>query len=110
AQRHYPAAQRLAEAKNVGHDVPVLTGENPPSAAHAGLHFVENQKNLVLIAQRPDARQIVVGRYDGTGFALNGFQNDRGDVFAEVRELLEFALEILGITVVYEKYIRQQRL
>ena len=45
------AGQRLGQRHHVGLDAPVLVGEPLAGAAHAGLHFVEDQQQLVLVAQ-----------------------------------------------------------
>ena len=46
-----PPASALASVTTSGCDVPVLIGEPVAGPAHAGLHFVEDQQQLVLVGQ-----------------------------------------------------------
>ena len=46
-QRHDPAAERLAEHVEVGHDVLVVAGERAPGAPEAGLDLVGDQQDAV---------------------------------------------------------------
>jgi hypothetical protein len=50
-----------------------------PAAAHAGLHFIENQENAMAIAQLAQAGQKPIGWHDVAALALNRFDQDRGD-------------------------------
>jgi ParB family chromosome partitioning protein len=51
AQRH-AGGNTLGHADDVGLDAPVLHGEHLAGAAHAGLHFVGDEQDAVLVTQR----------------------------------------------------------
>ena len=55
------AAKRLGERHHVGLDAGALVGEQLAGAAHAGLHLVEDQQQAVLVAQRAQAFEKLVG-------------------------------------------------
>ena len=50
------AAKRLGQRHDVGRDAEVLIGEPVARAAAAGLHFVEDQQQPVLVGDLPQAR------------------------------------------------------
>ena len=50
------AAQGLGQGHHVGRDAEMLVGEPLAGPAAAGLHLVENQQQLVLVGQPPQAR------------------------------------------------------
>jgi hypothetical protein len=81
---HRPDRQSRAQALRQRHDVrrhaPVLAREHAPAAADAGLHFVEDQQDAVLVAQRAQARQEAIGRHHVAALALDRFHQDRGDI------------------------------
>ena len=52
ADRHEAARQRLGHRDEVGRDAVVLVGEEPPGAAHAGLHLVGDEQRARLSQQR----------------------------------------------------------
>src|SRR6266480_5806986 len=64
--------------------------------AHAALHFIKDEKNLVLIANlsqfvQPFAAEMIV-----TAFALNGLDDDGANVYATlVNKLADLALGLL---------------
>ena len=79
------AAKRLGQRHDVGFDAGVLIGEQIAGAADAGLHFVENQQQAVIVAKLAQRAQEIV-RHDAhatlahhrldddcSGFRCNGF-------------------------------------
>src|SRR5262249_16771818 len=70
AARH-AAGERLGERHRIRLDFPVLTRVPLARASHAGLHFIEDQHELVLVGQFPQARQVVFGRNVDAALALN---------------------------------------
>ena len=74
------AAERLAEDQPVRPDVLMLMGEPSPGAPETGLDLVEDQQNVVLVADRAQLAQIALGRDDDAGLALDGLDQDRAGV------------------------------
>ena len=72
-------AQALGQRHDVGLHAPVLAGEHAAGAADARLHFVEDQQDAVLVAQRAQAGEEAVGRHDVAAFALDRLDQDRRD-------------------------------
>ena len=72
------AAERLGERHDVGRDADALIGEQFAGAAHAALHFVEDQHQAVLVAQR--AQRSEERRLDDAhaAFAHQRLDQDRG--------------------------------
>jgi hypothetical protein len=62
--RHDPAAERLAEDPDVGHDVLVVAGEGAAGAAEPRLDLVGEEQHVVLVAQRAHPAQVALGRDD----------------------------------------------
>src|SRR5207245_10081527 len=60
-ERH-PAGDALGQADDVGIDAPVLDRVHLASAAHAGLHLVNDQQHPVAIAQFAQRGQKAGGR------------------------------------------------
>ena len=51
------AAERFCKRHHVGNDPSALVGEQFAGAAHAALHFVENEQEPVLIAKLAERAQ-----------------------------------------------------
>ncbi len=87
------AAQALGGADHVGLDAGPFMGEQLAGAAHAALHFVEEQQQPVFVAHRAQAAQVfdVAGAH--AAFALHRFDQDRrrlvGDGVAQHVEIAE---------------------
>ena len=56
----------------------MLIGEPVPRAAAAGLHFVEDQQQAVVVGQLAQALQEAIGRDADAPFALHRLDHDRG--------------------------------
>ena len=77
---HRAAGEGLAHAKDVRGDAGVLAGEHATGPPEAGGDFVENQQNVVPVAQFADAAEVVaVVEPHSTGALDDRFQNDGGD-------------------------------
>ncbi len=70
------AAQGLRQRHHVGRDAEALVGEPIAGPAAAGLHFVEDQQQLVLVGQLAQAGQEAVGRNADAAFALDRLDHD----------------------------------
>ena len=71
------AAEALGERHDVGRDAEVLIGEPLAGPAAAGLHFVEDQQQVVLVGQLAQLGEEAVGRDADAAFALNRLDQDR---------------------------------
>ncbi len=91
AERH-PRRDPFRDRDDVGLDAGEFDGEHLPSAAHSGLHFVDDQQDAVLGRQRPKPLHEFVGRNDVSALALNRFDDDRRHFVGrhEMREQLMF--------------------
>ena len=72
-----PAAQRLGDAHHVGRHAAALIGEEAAGAADAGLHLVEHQEQLVLVAQFAQAPQERRRHHPHAALALDRLDQDR---------------------------------
>src|SRR5438270_6778330 len=52
-----------------------------PGTSHAGLHFVSNQQNAMLVANAPQLLQELGGCDDVSALTLHSFDKDRGNLF-----------------------------
>ena len=82
-QRHYAAAQSLAQDEDVGLHGFVLHGEHIAGAGKTGLDFVGHEQDIVLGADLPHFLQITRRRHDDAGFALDGFSQESHGVFGD---------------------------
>jgi hypothetical protein len=71
------AAQRLGDAHHVGCHAAALMGEEAAGAADAGLHLVEHQEQLVLVAQFAQAPQERRRHHPHAALALDRLDQDR---------------------------------
>ena len=72
------AAERLGDRHDVGRHAGMLIGEQLAGAAHAALHFVEDQQQAVLVAELAQARAGSVRHDAHAAFALHRLDQDRG--------------------------------
>ena len=91
-----PAAQRLAEDVDVGHDVLVVAGERAAGAGQAGLDLVGDHQHLGAVAQRADLLEVALRRDDHAALALDRLEQD-GD-----GGLVDGGLERLEVAVRHE--------
>ena len=78
-ERGVAAAQPLGHAEHVGHDAERLGGEHPAGPADAGDDLVEDQQDVVPVADLPQDRQVLVGRVDHAAGVPDRLDHDRGD-------------------------------
>ena len=83
-QRH-AATQTLGQRHHVGRDTALFEGEQRAGAADAGLHFVEDQQQVVAVAQRAQVAQECRRRGDHAGLALHRLQHHRHRVRSDQR-------------------------
>src|SRR5512146_504795 len=76
--RQHAAAQRLAEDQPVRADLLVLEGEPRAGASEAGLDLVDDEEDVVLVAERAHAREPAFGRDDDPAFALDRLDQHGG--------------------------------
>ncbi len=74
-----PVAHRLGHRDDVGQHAEVLEAEPPPGAGEAGLHLVDDHQHAALVAERPDALEVVGGRRVHAALALHRFDHHRRD-------------------------------
>src|SRR6185436_17022622 len=67
--------------------VVILARKHLPGAAHARLHFVDNQKNSMLVADAAQSSEKILRRGHVTTFALNSLDHDPGNFFRRRRSL-----------------------
>ena len=85
ADRH-AVAERLGHGDDVGaHTVGVLEPEPLARAAEPGLHLVDDQQRLALVAERTHRREVAVGRGDHTALALDRLEHHRADALVHRR-------------------------
>ena len=74
-------AQGFRSDENVGLDAVAFAGEERAGASEAGLHFIGDEENAVLVAEIDEHFEIVRRRSDESAFTQDRFGNDRGDFF-----------------------------
>ena len=72
----HAAAQALGQRRQVGRDAVVLHGKQPPGAGNAGLDFVGDEQDSVLVAQPAQAREEGGGCRQVAAFALHRLDHD----------------------------------
>jgi hypothetical protein len=78
--------ERLRGHEQVGRHARVLDREHAAGARHARLDLVSDEQDVVTLADRGDALQEARRRHDEPALALDGLDDDRGDVLGrEVR-------------------------
>ena len=87
----------------------MLAGEHLAGAAHAGLHFVEDQQGAKLIAQLTHRRQILLRREDHAPFTLNRLEDHRRDIITGFLALAKNGAHGVDITERHVAETRQQR-
>ena len=91
--KRHAGSDSLRDAQDIWLDSGVISGPPFACAAHAALHFVGDQENAVLAAQRLKLTQKFCGRGQVAAFALNGLDDDAGDVFRRDDFVEQFALD-----------------
>ncbi len=77
--RHQPATQRLGQGEDVGGHAVRGAPEQLAGAAQAGLHLVEDQDGAVLVAQRPQSRQVAGRGLADAALTLDRLHHHGGD-------------------------------
>ena len=80
------AAERLREHEQIGHDAPVLVGEQPAGAAEAGDHLVEDQQRADLVAAPPQRGEEVPARDAHAALGLHRLDDHRRGALVDARE------------------------
>ena len=82
-QRHYAAAQSLAQDKDVGLHGFMLHREHIAGTGKTGLDFVGHEQDIVLGADLTHLLQVAGRRHDDAGFALDGLGQESHGVFGD---------------------------
>ena len=72
-----PAGQGFGAGENIGDDSVVLVGKPLAGAPHAGLNLVEHQEHAVLVADPPQAGEIIGRRDVDSPLPLHRLDQDR---------------------------------
>jgi hypothetical protein len=97
------AAERLGEDEQVGDDPPVLEGEEPPRAAEARHHLVEDEQRARLRAAPAQRRQESRRGEAHATLGLHGLDHHGGRVAVD-------GVERRGVPEWQERHVRQERL
>ena len=73
-------AQALGQRHHIGGDAGPLVGKPFAGAAHARLHFIQDQQPALGIAQGTHLLQVFLAHGVQTAFALDGLHHDGDDV------------------------------
>ena len=77
-ERRVAAAQPLGDAEHVGRHAERLGGEHLAGAADAGDDLVEDQQDVVPVADLAQDRQVLLGRVDDAAGVADRLDHDRG--------------------------------
>ena len=77
------AAKRLGQGEHIGLDAKLLPGEEGAGAAHAGLHLVHQEQEVVLLAERSDAFDELGRGGDDAALGLDGLEHDGDGLIRE---------------------------
>ena len=92
AARRDAAGQRLGQRHDVRLNRPVLEGVPLAGPAHAGLHFVEDQHQLVLVGQLAQAFEVAGRRQVDAALALDRLDHDGARLAVDqLRDRVEIA-------------------
>src|SRR5205814_8911371 len=79
--RHYPAHLHFfAEGEQIRLHIEMLATPGATSRAEPGLDFVENQKDIILVANLPQLPKPLAAEMIVAALTLDWFDDDRGDV------------------------------
>ena len=95
AERH-AGGDALGHADDVGLDAGVLDGPPLAGAAGAGLHFIGDEEDAVLVADAAQFLHEDGGSDDVAALALDGLDEDGGDFFGRERGLEELLFDVAG--------------
>src|SRR5258708_1176658 len=70
--------ETLGDRHDVGRDAGPFMGEQLAGAAHAALHFVEDEQKTELVGDRAELAQIIKARRPDAAFALHRLDQDGG--------------------------------
>src|SRR4030095_4282442 len=104
---HDAAADRLADAKDVGLDVPVVHSPEPAGATHTGLDLVGHHESAEAGAEIPHPRQVIVRRNHTARLSLHWLDTERRDWRADLLRLGQLGFERLGVAIGHEAYVLQ---
>jgi len=79
ARQRQTGGDRLRDRHQVGLDVVVLDAPHLPRAAIAGLHFVDDEHDAVVVADAAHAFEELRRRHDEAAFTLHGLDHDCRD-------------------------------
>ena len=91
----HPAPQTLGERHDVGDDSEMLRGEHLARAPDPRLHFVEDEQDTVLVAERPEPGEESVRRHEVSALALDRLDQDPGDLRRGDVVLEEHVLDVV---------------
>ena len=95
--RNGAVGDTLGEAHEVGHDAEIFCGESFAQAAETGDHLVEYEQDAILVADRAQALEIALGRYQsagGAGHRLDDHRRYVGSVVQRDDAVLQFVGEM----------------
>ena len=102
-----PAADRLADAHDVGDDTGVVHAPEAAGPAHAGLDLVGDQQRPERRAELTYPRQVVRRRHDAAGLPLHRLDDERGDRCADLVRLGQLGLEGIRVAIGHEPHVLQ---
>ena len=84
----------------------MLKGKPAPGSTQAGLHFIDNEQAIVLIAKGSKRPEITGPRHDDAALAQDRLDHNRDDIGFLVRERMQGRKIVIG----YMSEARNQRL
>ncbi len=91
-----PRRDAFGDADDVGLDAGVFDGPPLPCSTGAGLDLVGDEEDAVAIADAANLLEEVVGRDDVAAFALDGLEDDGGDLFGREDGFEETVFDVAG--------------
>src|SRR6185312_7354511 len=95
AERH-AGGDAFGHADDVGLNAGVLDGPPLAGAACSRLNFVHDEEDAVLVADATNLLEEVGGSDDIAALALDGFEDDGGDLLGWEDGLEEFVFDVAG--------------
>src|SRR5699024_1861755 len=80
-RQRQPTGDALGRGDEIGDDALPFGGEHLPGAGEAGLDLVGDEDDALLAGVVDQRRQEALGRNNEAALALDGLDDDRGDVF-----------------------------
>src|SRR5438128_450628 len=76
------AGNRFGDAEDIRLQIEMIAREHFARAAETGLDFVDDEKEILLVAELSNLTEVIAGSHVNAALALHDLQNDAGRIVA----------------------------